>query len=301
MRMSWASWPVRVSPHHFRPTEDLHGYAAVLQHLAPTHGLPLALYGDRLNVFIRNDAHWTLAEQLAGTQAPTHFGQILQHLGIGFIAAGSPQAKGRVERLWQTLQDRLVVELRWAGISTAAAATAFVPHFLAGLAVRFARPPRDPHPTWRRPPRDLALSLACRYTRVVARDNTVRLGLRWVQLPPGPRARSWAGCRVELRELLDGRLVVLHEARVLATTPAPAAGFVLKPRHTPSGTRARRHPGPHPPPPPRLAALTTPPPRAAVAPPRRARWSSASRPALQHPWRRGGPATRPTRTTTPTG
>jgi len=92
----------------FRPTEDLHGYVTLLRQLITTYGRPLALYGDRLNVFVRNDPHWTVAEQLRGLQDPTHFGRMLRELGIGFIPAGSPQVKGRIERLWQTLQDRLV-------------------------------------------------------------------------------------------------------------------------------------------------------------------------------------------------
>ena len=60
---------------HFRPTEDLHGYTTLLAALATQYGLPLAFYGDRLNVFLRNDAHWTLEEELQGAQTPTHFGQ----------------------------------------------------------------------------------------------------------------------------------------------------------------------------------------------------------------------------------
>jgi hypothetical protein len=107
---------------HFRPTEDLHGYVTLLRQLVTTYGLPLALYGDRLNVFVRNDPHWTLEEQLRGLQDPTHFGRLLRELGIGYITAGSPQAKGRIERLWQTLQDRLVSELRLRGIATLEAA-----------------------------------------------------------------------------------------------------------------------------------------------------------------------------------
>jgi hypothetical protein len=83
----------------FRPHEDLHGYVTVLERTCRTYGLPLELYGDRLNVFARNDAHWTLAEELQGHQDPTHFGRMLQALGIGFIRAHSPQAKGRIERL----------------------------------------------------------------------------------------------------------------------------------------------------------------------------------------------------------
>src|ERR1700747_2685004 len=104
----------------FRPTEDLHGYLTVLGQTCRTYGVPVTLYGDRLSVFVRNDRHWTLEEELRGQQDPTHFGRVLAELGIGFIQAHSPQAKGRIERLWQTLQDRLVSELRVRGIHTLA-------------------------------------------------------------------------------------------------------------------------------------------------------------------------------------
>src|SRR6266849_4264565 len=186
---------------HFRPTEDLHGYTTLLRALATDYGLPLALYGDRLNVFLRNDAHWTLAEQLRGTQDPTHFGRMLQSLGVGFIPAGSPQAKGRIERLWQTLQDRLVSELRLRGIATLEAANAFLPALRADYNRRFTRRPA---------PRDLAAVLSCRYSRVVAHDNTVRLGPRWVQLP---RRRAYTGRRLEVRECVDGRLLVFADGQ----------------------------------------------------------------------------------------
>jgi transposase len=273
---------------HFRPTEDLHGYTTLLRALATDYGLPLAFYGDRLNVFLRNDAHWTLAEQLRGAQDPTHFGRMLQSLGIAFIPAGSPQAKGRIERLWQTLQDRLVSELRLRGIATPEAANAFLPAFRADHNRRFARPPARPRPAWRPPPRELPLLLGCRYARRVAADNTVRLGLRGLQLPPGPRRRSWAGLRVELRELLDGRLVVLHDAQVLATHPSPGPAFVLRPRRG-QRTVTRR---------PRAAQ-----PRAVTggryggrgrnttfshsALPTQAAPRPAARPTRAHPWRKG--------------
>ena len=64
----------------FRPHEDLHGYVAVLERTCRTYGLPLELYGDRLNVFARNDPHWTLAEELRGHQDPTHFGRMLSSM-----------------------------------------------------------------------------------------------------------------------------------------------------------------------------------------------------------------------------
>jgi hypothetical protein len=225
----------------FRPTEDVHGYASLFRDVFTRYGLPLAFYGDRLNLLIRNDAHWSVEEELAGTQAPTHLGRILQALAIGYVAARSPQAKGRVERLWATLQDRLVSELRLRGIRTVEAAQTYLPDFIADFNRRFGKPPAQPAAVWRRPPRDLALILSCRYRRVVARDNTVRLGPRLVQLR-GPR--SYAGLTIDVRELLDGRLIVLHDDVIRGTTPSPGPGFVLKPRRGPNQDRRRRPPAP---------------------------------------------------------
>jgi hypothetical protein len=283
---------------YFRPHEDLHGYATLLRGLCMTYGLPLALYGDRFGVFVRNDPHWTLAEELRGTQDPTHFGRILQELGIGYIAAHSPQAKGRIERFWQTLQDRLVSELRLRGISTPAAANAFLPAFLADLNPRFARAPADPAAAWRPAPRDLAAVLSCRYTRTVARDNTVALGPRWVQLPP---RRSYAGRRVELREALDGRLLVFTDGACVAAQPAPAADFVLRPRRGPSADRRQRlraaqslpteEAGYPPTGPKRILSSPRPPaaPRPAAARPRPTAAPRTPKPA--HPWRHSSPST----------
>ena len=141
-------------------------------------------------------------------------------------------------------------ELRLRGIASVEAAQAYLPEFIADFNRRFGRPPASAAPVWRRPPADLALVLSCRYRRVVARDNTVQLGPRWVQLR-GPR--SYAGLHVEVRELLDGRLVALHQGRVRGVTPAPVTGFTLKPRRSPSYERRARRPrlSPPPPPPPR--------------------------------------------------
>jgi len=269
---------------HFRPTEDLHGYTGLLREVATGYGLPLALYGDRLNVFVRNDAHWTLEEQLQGAQEPTHFGRMLRELGIGYIPAGSPQAKGRIERLWRTLQDRLVVELRLRGLSTLEAAQAFLPAFLADFNRRFARPAAEATPAWRRPPRDLPALLSCRYARTVARDNTVRLAARWLQIPRGPHGRSYAGCRIELRECLDGRLLAFSHGVPLATGPAPGPEFVLRPRRAPhadrrrsrGGSRIASEEGGRYPPPPGNGRMSPPTPSA----------TRPARPAAQHPWRR---------------
>lgn len=264
---------------HFRPAEDLHGYLTLLRLLAERAGLPVSLYGDRLGVFVRNDAHWSLEEELQGAQHPTHFGQVLQELGVGYIAAHSPQAKGRIERLWETLQDRLVAELRLRGLHTVAAAAAYLPTYLVDHNRRFARPPAAAAGAWRRPPRDLPDHLSCRYTRRVAHDNTVRLGPRLVQIPRGPHGRSYAGGRVDLRECLDGRLLVHYQGRCLVTDPPPAAEFVLVPR------RAQRLRAARPPSDQRGPALPLRPHRPPSLPARTALAPRVRPPARPHPWR----------------
>ena len=266
----------------FRPTEDLHGYTTLLAEIGHQYGLPLAFYGDRLNVFVRNDPHWTLEEQLQGAQAPTHFGRMLQALGIGYIAAGSPQAKGRIERLWRTLQDRLVSELRLRGLATLEAANAFLPEFIADFNHRFAHAPADATAVWRPVPRDFDRLLSCRYPRTVVRDNTVRLGARWLQIPRGPHGRSYAGCRVELRECLDGHLLAVYQGALLAMQSSPGPDFILTPRQAPSQDRRHR------PADPAVAALAQDP-RSPVGPITQARTSAPTphrSPAPNHPWRR---------------
>ena len=217
-----------------RPSEDLHGYVRLLRELIRQHGVPVALYGDRSGVLVRNDAHWTLEEELAGRQHPTQFGRMLEDLGVGFIAATSPQAKGRVERLWGTRQDRLAAELRLHGHATLEAAVAYLPGFIAAHNRRHARRPAESVSAFRTAPRDLERTLACVYERVVARDNTVHIAERWAQVPPGPHRRSYHKARVEVRELLDGRLLVIHPRHgLLLEQPSPTADFCLKPRRAP--------------------------------------------------------------------
>jgi transposase len=267
---------------HFRPDEDLHGYTHLLRDLVTRHGLPCTLYGDRLGVFVRNDDHWTIAEELAGQQRPTQFGEMLAELAIGYIPAHSPQAKGRIERLWETLQDRLVAELRLRRIVTVAAAEAYLPEFIADFNRRFAHPARDTVPAWRRTPRDLDRVLACRYARVVARDNTVTLPGRWIQIPPGPGRRSWHTCRVEVRELLDGRLQVFHHARLIAEQPWDSTPFTLMPRDSHPRRRSRLGidlPGSPRKLDPSVPRLTTQPRNTAIG-----HLTNIRRPASDHPW-----------------
>src|ERR1017187_7197986 len=164
---------------HFQlEPENTVGYLRALRSMIATHGIPLSLYRDRHSIFQRNDAHWTLAEQLAGKQSPTQLGRALDQLGIAQIPACSPQAKGRIERAWRTCQDRLVSELRLAHASTLPAANTVLARFCADYNQRFARPPAQAACDFRSLPRrfDLARCLALHYQRVVAPDHTVTLG-----------------------------------------------------------------------------------------------------------------------------
>src|SRR3989442_9812215 len=131
---------------HFVEQECAAGYLRVLRDVVATHGVPWSIYMDQHGALKRNDDHWTLAEELRGAQDPTQVGQALQALGIEAIYALSPQAKGRVERLWGTLQDRLVSELRLAGAATVAAANAVLQRHPPAHKPRLAHPPPDTPP-----------------------------------------------------------------------------------------------------------------------------------------------------------
>ena len=208
----------------FVPEEDTVSYLRLLKALVGTCGIPVALYMDRHGIFRRNDDAWTLEEELRGRQDPTQVGRALEALGIQPIYALSPQAKGRIERLWGTLQDRLVAELRLAGIATLPAANAFLPPFTPPFNARFARPPADTVPAWRPVPRGLDLERICSlYTEAtVLNDNTVRTQGTLLQIPPGPGGRGYAKARVEVRQLLDGTWRVYSHDRLIATQAGPA-------------------------------------------------------------------------------
>jgi transposase len=208
----------------FTVEEDAQSYLICLRQILLEKGIPLALYMDRHGIFRRNDDHWSLQEQLAGEQTPTQVGQALRALGIEAIFALSPQAKGRVERLFNTLQDRLVQELRLAGINTPQQATSFVNGaFKADFNARFAKPARQSQAAWRPLPRGLDIDRICsfRYEATVGNDNAVRLGGIILDVPPGPRHRGYDKARVEVRQLLDGRWRVYFKDQLLLETNLP--------------------------------------------------------------------------------
>jgi hypothetical protein len=152
----------------------------------------------------------------------------LEALEIEPIYALSPQAKGRVERMWGTLQGRLVSELRLAGARTAEEANAVLAGYRPQHNRRFAVAARDTAPAWRRlRPAGTDLDRVCsfRYEATVLRDNTVRLGGSVViDIPPGPRRLSYADKRVEVRQLLDGSWRVYFRDQRIATAAATHHG-----------------------------------------------------------------------------
>jgi hypothetical protein len=124
-----------------RPSEDAHGYCLLLHCLVTTVGRPLAMYHDRQGIFPPNPKRaWSGAEQLAGHPVPTPFGRLRAERGITAIAAQSPQAKGRIERLFGTVHDRLVIELRLAGAATRAETNQVRATFLPTFNARFRVP-----------------------------------------------------------------------------------------------------------------------------------------------------------------
>jgi len=229
---------------HFQlEAENTLGYLRALHTMITSHGIPLSLYRDRHSIFQRNDAHWTLAEQLAGQQTPTQLGRALEELGIQQIPAYSPQAKGRIERAWRTFQDRLVSELRLARATTLQQANAVLDRFCADYNQRFARPAADATCDFRSLPRrfDLARCLSLRYQRVVAADHTVTLGAHSVALPPLPGHRGYAGQTVELSHQLDGTLRVYRGDALLLAQPLPLQEYSDR-RPAPRTTAQKRKP-----------------------------------------------------------
>jgi transposase len=211
---------------HFVEQECAAGYLRVLKAIAQEKGLPYSAYMDRHGSLKRNDDHWTLEEELRGAQDPTQAGRALQALEIEVIYALSPQAKGRVERLWGTLQDRLVSELRLAGAKTLEEANAVLEVFRGDYNRRFAVAPANATPAWRTVRRGTDLERICsfHYEATVLNDNTVHLAGMVIDIPPGPRKRSYAGKRVELRQLLDGSWRVYLGDTVIATAAATSTG-----------------------------------------------------------------------------
>jgi hypothetical protein len=198
-----------------------------------THaGLPLALYTDQHTTY-KSPALPTVEEQLADRQPHSQFERALAELGVTVIHAHSPQAKGRVERLFKTLQDRLVKDLRLAGLATLEAANQFLETWLSRYNQRFAVLPTQavdlhrPRPTCR----DLDRSLCLKTTRVLRRDWTVAHHGQLYQIRNNIRATQ-----VQVEERTDGTMRITHHGQ-----PLTYQAIAARPR-TPAGPETRKLP-----------------------------------------------------------
>src|SRR5271165_6277018 len=217
----------RLTALRFAPVESCRAYLETLRDQILTHGRPLAFYSVRHGIFRVN------AKDAEGGDGKTEFGRVVDRLEIGLINALTPQAKGRVERANQTLQDRLIKEMRLHNISSIAAAQTFLPSFVRIWNERFAVAPRDATPAhrpWTKTADELDLMLARQEERTLSKALTFSYGgTKYCVKTSGP-GTAMRGAKVLVRHLIDGRLHVTYKDRVLALTafatypvPDPAA------------------------------------------------------------------------------
>jgi transposase len=188
------------------------------------YGVPLAVYADKHTTY-QSPASPTVDEQLAGVAPTSQFGRALSELGVELIPAHSPQAKGRVERLFKTFQDRVIKEMRLADVSTLDAANQFLEGYLPIYNQRFTVQPAQAADLHRPRParRDLDRSLGLKTTRCLRKDFTIAHQGRLYQIHETVRAP-----RVLVEEPVDGTMRITHQGRPLgfhaiASRPMKAA------------------------------------------------------------------------------
>jgi hypothetical protein len=194
----------------FVPSESAFAYFLATRGYIEQHGKPIAFYSDKHTVFRSNNKD-PLSEGM------TQYGRALHELNIDILCANVPEAKGRVERAHKTLQDRLVKELRLAGISDLDAANAFVGGYVEDFNRRFARQPRldkDLHRSLR-PQDDLESSFTWREDRKVSKSLTLQYARVLFILEPNEISRGLPGKLVTVTEFPDGRLELRHQGRPL--------------------------------------------------------------------------------------
>lgn len=214
----------RLTALHFSPTETTRAYVEALKRHVIAHGAPLAFYSDRHGIFRVN------AKDAASGDGKTEFNRVTERLQIVQICAHSPQAKGRVERANQTLQDRLIKDMRLEGISSIAQAEGFLPKFIRKWNARFGVAPRDSadaHRPWRGTMDALDAALARREKRLLSKGLTFRSdGTMYCVKTRGLRT-ALCGAQVTLYHFANGGMEVHYKGRKLAwepykTMPRPA-------------------------------------------------------------------------------
>jgi transposase len=203
-------------------------FAALLE-VFGAQGLPGSLYTDRGSHYF----HTAKAGEAVDKDRLTQVGRALDQLGIEHIPAYSPQARGRSERMFGTLQERLPKEIKLAGIATIEAANRFLREvYLPAHNARFARPPALPESAFVAADPALLREMLCvQDERIVARDNTVGYAGLKLQLPESRARAHYVKARVKVRHYPDGTLALFHGPRLLARYDAegrPIEGEPLK-------------------------------------------------------------------------
>lgn len=203
----------------FAPAESSWGYFHLFCEIFKEHGVSQSIYTDCHSVFF-TDREPTLEEQLINRKPTTEVGRGLEELGVTLILAHSPQAKGRIERLWNTFQDRLVSELRLAKAKTVEQATVVLNRYLPVHNRKFAEPAKTA-PAWRKlSALKIERALCFKQQRTVAKDNTVSFEGTVLQIPKTSSYRSYANKRIDVHVLLDGAVEFFYKTEKIATFDA---------------------------------------------------------------------------------
>lgn len=217
----------------FVEAETTWSYLELMRAIFVSHGLPLSLYSDRHSIFhpLREQ---TIEEQLKDSPPLTQFGRAMDELGISLIKAWSPQAKGRIERLWGVLQDRLVVELRLKKAKDIQQANEVLKEFLPEYNRRFNFPSLQQGSAFRRAPGidKLDRILCLKDTRIVNADHTISFEGLILQIPPSNKFRSIAKQRVDVLQIRDGSIEIIYKGHLVARFSPEAVSRLIKSRLT---------------------------------------------------------------------
>jgi transposase len=199
----------------FVQAESSWGYFHLFCEIFKEHGVSQSIYTDSHSVFW-TDREPTLEEQLINRKPTTEVGRGLEELGVTLILAHSPQAKGRIERLWNTFQDRLVSELGLAKAKTVAQATVVLDRYLPVHNRKFAKPAKA-QPAWRKLSTvQIEQALCFKQRRTVAKDNTVTFEGTILQIPKTSPFGSYANKRIDVHVLLDGAVEFFYKQQKIA-------------------------------------------------------------------------------------
>lgn len=202
---------------HFEASEGTWGYLRLSRQIVMDKGIPMSFYSDRHTIF-HSTKEASIIDQLENRRHMTQFGRAMDELGIGLIKAWSPQAKGRIERKWNTFQDRLIAEMRLANICDIRSANKFLETFLTDHNKRFTVQPRNRESVFRKRPdaRQLDRMLCLKDTRTVAKDHTVQFEGVILQIPPSNKWASISGQKVCILQLNDGSIEIHYKDHVVA-------------------------------------------------------------------------------------